>query len=239
MKKIFIPLLTCVALMTTSCGANMGAMGGTNGLGGILGGTTGNGTTTSNGNTTSGNGLGNVISGVLGALGSQQTVNSLLDLVIGKVKITQDQLVGQWNYTAPGCAFTSEKLLTQAGGAVAAGQVKQKLQPVYSNIGIKSSNTYFVFDANNKFQAKVDGIPLSGTYQLDTENGAVKLNAALFSITGYVTRTTNGMALTFESKKLLTLLQTASALTGSGALKTIGDLGGQFDGVRIGFDLTK
>lgn len=218
MKKIYLTVIASVALLASSCGPNMG-MGNTS--------------------NTSGNGLGNVLSGVLGSLGNANTVNSLLDLVIGKVKISQSQLVGTWQYAEPGCAFTSEKLLAQAGGAVAAGKVKEKLQPVYNSIGVKASNTCFSFTADNKFQAKVDGIPLNGTYQLDEASGAIKLNTALLSMTGYVTRTTHGMALTFESKKLLSLLQIASTLTGSPTIKTIGDISNQYDGVRVGFDLTK
>lgn len=217
MKKIYIPLIACITLLASSCGPGM--MGGSN----------------------SGNGsnLGNVLSGVLGSLGNQNTINSLLDLVIGKVKITQSQLVGNWKYTEPGCAFTSEKLLAQAGGAVAAGKVKEKLQPVYNSIGVKSSNTYFTFTADNKFQAKVCGLPLSGTYVLDENAGSLKLNATLISLTGYVTRTTHGMALTFESKKLMSVLQTLSAISGNSTIKTIGDLSSQFDGVRVGFELAQ
>ncbi|MCQ2289431.1 MAG: DUF4923 family protein [Muribaculaceae bacterium] len=218
MKKIYIPILACMAIMTTGCGSMAG-------LGGTTGGTN--------------NGIGNVLGGVLGALGSQNTVNSLLDLVIGQTKISQSQIVGTWQYAAPGCAFTSENLLAKAGGAVAAGQVKEKLQSAYSGIGVKSSNTYFTFSADNKFQASVDGIPLSGTYVLNPEAGSIQLNATLLSLTGYVTPTTNGMALTFESKKLLTIVQAAAALTGNTAIKTIGDLSTKFDGVRVGFDMAK
>lgn len=222
MKKIYISLIAGLALLASSCGPGM--------MNGMDGGTTTNG---------SGSGLGNVLSGVLGSIANQNTANSLLDLVIGKIKITQSQLVGNWKYTEPGCAFTSEKLLAQAGGAVAAGKVKEKLQPVYTSIGVKSSNTYFTFGADGKFQAKVCGLPLSGTYVLDENNGSVKFNATLVSLTGYVTRTTHGVALTFESKKLLSVLQTVSALSGNSTIKTIGDLSSQFDGVRVGFELAK
>jgi len=229
MKKIYLSLIAVIALLASSCG--------TTNLGNILGGVTG---TSTDGTTTStGSGLGNILSGVLGTLGSQSTVNSLLDLVIGQSKITQSQIVGTWAYSEPGCAFTSEKLLAQAGGAVAAGQIKEKLAPVYNKVGIKSSNTYFTFGSDNKFQAKIDGVPISGTYSLDESAGSIKFSATLVSITGYVTRTTNGMALTFESKKLLTVLQTVSSLSGNSTLQTIGNLSSEFSGLRVGFNLAQ
>lgn len=230
MKKIILPIITAVALIASSCGGLMG-----NGTGLGLGGLgTGTGT-----NTGLGGGLGNVLGNVLGGLANANTANSLLNMVIGGVKISQDQLVGTWYYSAPGCAFTSDKLLAKAGGAVAAGQVKEKLQSVYNSVGISSNNTAFAFDANGKFQANIKGIPLSGTYTYDPSTCAIKMKATLLTLTGYVTRTTNGMALTFESKKLLTVFQAATALTGNSTLSTVGDISKQFDGVRVGFELSK
>lgn len=216
MKKIFIPILAALALVATGCGQMMGTTG-----------------------STTGGGVGNVLESVLGTLGSATTGNSLLNMVIGYIKIDQRELIGTWQYTAPGCAFTSEKLLAKAGGAVAAGQVQEKLLPVYSSVGINASNTYFIFTQDNKFQAKVNGIPLSGTYTYDKETCSLKMNTVLLSATGYVTRTNNGMALTFESKKLLTVLQAVTALSGNSTIKTVGDLSKEFDGVRVGFELVK
>ena len=219
MKKIVISLVAALALCTTGCGLT-----GANTTG------TGNG---------SGNVIGDVLGSVLGSLGTAGTANSLLNMVIGYIKIDQSELVGTWQYSAPGCAFTSENLLAKAGGAVAAGKVQEKLAPVYNSIGIKSTNTAFAFTQDGKFQAKINGIPFSGTYTYDKENSALKLQTTLLSFTGYLTRTTNGLALTFESKKLLTVLQAVTALTGNSTIKTVGDLSKEFDGVRVGFEMVK
>ena len=65
------------------------------------------------------------------------------------------------------------------------------------------------------------------------------MQTTLLSFTGYLTRTTNGLALTFESKKLLTVLQAVTALSGNSTIKTVGDISKEFDGVRVGFELTR
>ena len=65
------------------------------------------------------------------------------------------------------------------------------------------------------------------------------MKTLLMSMTGYVTRTTSGLSYTFESKKLLSLVQTLSSLSGSSQLSTIGEISKNYDGVRIGFDLKK
>ena len=215
MKKIVFSLATCFSMIMAGCG-----MMGNNGNGGN-------------------NELGNVLNGVLGVLGSESTLGSLADLVIGSVKLTQADLVGTWGYEAPGCAFTSENLLAKAGGAVAAGQVKEKLAPVYNSLGLNAENTNLTFANNGQFSGRIKGIPVGGTYTFDPSTSAVLLDMTLLKLTGYATRTTTGMSFTFESKKLLNFIQLLTSLTGNSTIKTVGDLSKQFEGVRVGFDMRR
>ena len=211
MKKIIISLAACFSMVLAGCGAL--------------------------GNNGNGGGLSNVINSVLGTLGSESTLGSLADLVIGSVKLTQADLVGVWGYEAPGCAFTSENLLAKAGGAVAAGQVKEKLTPVYNSLGLTAENTNLTFANNGQFSGKIKGIPVGGTYTFDPNSSAVQLNMTLIKLTGYATRTSTGMSFTFESKKLLNFIQLLTSLTGNSTLQTVGDLSKQYDGVRLGFNV--
>ena len=190
-------------------------------------------------NNGSNGGLGGVIGSVLGGVVNTNTMGGLLDMVIGHIQLDQSALIGTWVYSEPGCAFTSENLLAKAGGSVAATQVKQKLTTVYNSLGIASNNTMFAFDQDGRFQAKVKGIPLSGTYTFDSSNSKLNLKTTLFTIPAFVTRTTNGLSITMESKKLLNVLQTITALTGNSTLTTIGELSKSFDGVRMGFDVVR
>lgn len=182
---------------------------------------------------------GGILGDLLGGLASENTVNSLANLVIGSVKLDQKDLIGTWQYKAPACAFTSENLLAKAGGAVAAGEVNEKLQTVYGQGGINASNTSLTFKDDGTFNGQIKGIPLSGTYTFDSSRSAVKLKMLLMSSTAYVTRTTNGLSFTFESKKLLSALQTMAKLTGNSAIETVGNLSKEYDGVRVGFDMKK
>ena len=228
MKKITTTVLAALLLLCAGC--NTGLLGNLGGLGGE---STGNGTGQGGG---LGDILGGVLGGVLGGLGGN-TVDGLLGLVIGSVKINESDLYGAWYYTEPGCAFTSENLLAKAGGAVAAETCKEKLLPVYNTLGISSNNTQFQFTQDHQFAANVKGIPLSGTYTYDPTNSTLKIKTMLFSSNVYVTRTTYGLAFTFESKNLLKVLQAIAAMSGNTTLQTVGDLSKQFDGVRLGFDM--
>lgn len=211
MKKMMMAAVA--ALMLQSCGmTNPGVNGGSQ-----MGGTT----TNNSGSSIGSNALG-----------------GLLDLVVGSVKLSQTDIIGTWSYVEPACAFTSENLLAKAGGSVAAKTVNEKLLPVYKSLHISSGNTQLTFNENGQFTGKIGGFPMSGTYTFDAANGLVKMKS-LTTFTAHLTRSTQGMNFTFESKKILTLLQTVSALSGNTTLSTIGDISKQFSGVRLGFAMKK
>lgn len=211
MKKMMMAAVA--ALMLQGCGmTNPGVNGGSQ-----MGGTT----TNNSGSSIGSNALG-----------------GLLDLVVGSVKLSQADIIGKWSYVEPACAFTSENLLAKAGGSVAAKTVNEKLLPVYKSLHISSGNTQLTFNENGQFTGKIGGFPMSGTYTFDATNGLVKMKS-LTTFTAHLTRSTHGMNFTFESKKILTLLQTVSALSGNTSLSTIGDISKQFSGVRLGFAMKK
>ena len=226
MKKYFKSMMAAVLLCTMAGCSMLGNLG------------MGTGTGDESGNGNLGGVLGSVLGGVLGTLGSQNTDDGLLGLVIGSVQLNESELYGTWQYTQPACAFTSENLLAKAGGAVAAANCNEKLLPVYNSVGINSQNTLFQFTQDHEFAAKIKGIPLSGTYTYDASSGTLQLKTMLFSTKAYVTRTTRGLGLTFESKNLLKVLQTVAAMSGNSTLQTVGDLSKQYDGVRLGFDVS-
>ena len=193
--------------------------------------------TNTGGNGNNGTTLGDVLGGILGP--GSSTIGGITELIIGKIKLKQEDLIGSWKYAAPGCAFTSENLLAEAGGAAIASQIKNTLSGYYNNLGVNANNTTFTFTKEGTFSAQILGIPWSGTYTYNPSNGSVALKGLLLSSTAFVTRTSSGISLTFESKKLLSLLQTLAKLSGNSTISTIGDLSSNYKGLRIGFDMKK
>ena len=168
-------------------------------------------------------------------------VGSILDNVIGSTTFMKADLCAHtWKYKSPGCAFTSENLLAKAGGEIAAKKVEEKLSTYYQKAGFSSSNTYFKFNEDGTFNAKIDGKSWSGTYTFDEKTHAIDLKGRLLlSLNGFATKNTSGISILFESKKLLTIIQTLTALSGNTTLGTIGEISKNYDGIRVGFDLSK
>lgn len=195
------------------------------------------GTTTSTNSTSSA--LGSVLGNVIGSSTSTSSLTNILLGVIGANTLSEDNITGTWKYQSPGCAFTSENALAKAGGEVVSSQVVSKLQPTYNKLGISSSNTQFTLNSDKSFSGKVGGKSISGTYTYDSSTGAIQLKSLLLNLNGYLTRTSNGMSLTFESKKLLSALQLIGSASGNSTLSTVSDLSKNYDGIRLGFDMSR
>ena len=210
-------------------------------------------TTSTSTTTNSGYSAGSVVAGVLGGLLSGGTTTSssstgssiisgILNNVIGSATFSQADLCAHtWKYSKPGCAFTSENLLAKAGGEIAANKIEEDLSKYYNKFGFSQSNTYFTFKTDGTFAAKIDGKAWNGTYTFDEKTHAIQLKGLLLSASGFATRTTNGISLLFEQKKLLTLIKTLSKLnlTGSTTMSAVSSIVDNYDGVRIGFEMTK
>lgn len=136
------------------------------------------------------------VAGVLGAIlggsnagnGSNSSsnagsiINGILNNVIGSGTFKQADLCHTWKYSKPGCAFTSENLLAKAGGEIAASKVENKLEGYYKKFGFSSSNTYFTFNTDGTFSAKIDGKEWNGTYTFDEKTHAIQLKGLLLKI---------------------------------------------------------
>lgn len=189
--------------------------------------------------------LGAILSGSNAGNGSNSSsnagsiINGILNNVIGSGTFKQADLCHTWKYSKPGCAFTSENLLAKAGGEIAASKVENKLEGYYKKFGFSSSNTYFTFNTDGTFSAKIDGKAWNGNYTFDEKTHAIQMNGLLLSASGYATKTTNGISLLFDQKKLLNLIKALSAFKSSSTLSAVGNIANNYDGMRIGFEMTK
>lgn len=208
--------------------------------------TTSNIATSTNATSNAGSAVAGILGAVLGGNSNSSSsagssiINGILNNVIGSGTFSkQDLCAHTWKYSKPGCAFTSENLLAKAGGEIAANKVEEKLGEYYSKFGFSGSNTYFSFKTDGTFAAKIDGKSWQGNYTFDEKTHAIQMKGLLLSMSGYATKTTNGISLLFDQIKLLNLIKTMGALKGSSTLSAIGTIANNYDGMRVGFEMTK
>ena len=181
--------------------------------------------------TTSSNSSSNVWGNVLGAVLGQ--------VLLGGMNYDQSGLLGSWSYNAPSAAFTTQQAFTNAGGAATIANMSSSLASNYNNIGITRNNTSFSFLDGNKFSAKVNGIPFSGTYTYNAQNGEIALKTSTETIKGNVTKTEKGMGLMFDSTQMTHLLQKEGKVSNAAAVQAVSKLAKSANGARVGFELTK
>lgn len=187
----------------------------------------------------SGSQAGSILGSVLGAATDGQTIGNILASVLGVDKPAEQDLYGNWRYSQPGVAFTSDNALAKAGGEVAATEARNQLAETYNRLGVTSSNTQLSFKSDKTFNGLLAGKRIAGTWTYEQDKQRLTLKTLLFSLPVYARRTTTGMSYLMESKKLLTALQTLASLSGNSDLQAIGDLSKNYDGVRLGFDMRK
>lgn len=208
--------------------------------------TTSNAVASTSATSNAGSAVAGILSAVLGGNSNSSSsagssiINGILNNVIGSGTFSkQDLCAHTWKYSKPGCAFTSENLLAQAGGALAANKVEEKLSEYYSKFGFSSSNTYFTFKTDGTFAAKIDGKSWQGNYTFDEKTHAIQMKGLILSMSGYATKTANGISLLFDQKKLLNLIKTIGSLKGNSTLSALGTIANNYDGMRVGFEMTK
>ena len=208
--------------------------------------TTSNATTSTSATSNAGSAVAGILGAVLGGNSNSSSsagssiINGILNNVIGSGTFSkQDLCAHTWKYSKPGCAFTSENLLAQAGGEIAANKVEEKLGEYYSKFGFSGSNTYFTFKTDGTFAAKIDGKSWQGNYTFDEKTHAIQMKGLILSMSGYATKTTNGISLLFDQKKLLNLIKTIGSLKGNSTLSALGTIANNYDGMRVGFEMTK
>lgn len=239
MKKLFFSLAIALAI-TVGEQANAQSI-----LGKILGGGNNNNTSAQAESTASntdakGDLLGGVLNEVLGQATNGQTgsvLGNIIASVTGNATTTQASLLGTWTYSEPAVQFTSENLLTQAGGGAAAAKVEKKLVTYYKMVGITEGRVKFTFDQAGNVTYSLGSHSYQGTYVFDAQEKTVTITSTNtgMNVKAYVTVSGNQMSLCFDSTKVLTLFTQVSKSFGS----TLGNLSGSYSGMKTGFKFTK
>lgn len=176
--------------------------------------------------------LKSIISGVANAITNGKSVSS-------------SSLEGTWNYAGADCKFSSDNLLSKAGGEVVANQIEEKMESILSKLGFDENSSY-TFNDDNTFSSTINGHTTSGTYSYDSSTNELEMKSKLgLTVTAEVSQSllsSGKISLLFNADKLMSLFQTVSGTLGSSSsslLSTANSLLENYDGLQLGFELKK
>ena len=169
---------------------------------------------------------------------NSSTVETIVSAVTGSS--TSTSLEGTWTYTGAAVDFESDNLLTKAGGTVAASTIESSLDTQLEKLGITDGSLTFTFASDSTFTTKLSSKTVSGTYSYDTSAEQVSLKfAKVATVKAYVNLTSSSLDLLFDADKLLTVISAIASKTNNSTLSTISSLADSYDGVQLGFALSK
>lgn len=176
-----------------------------------------------------------------------QIGSSLLNSVLGSIinattTFTQADLVGTWNYKSSDCKFESENFLKQAGGEIAASTIESKANDIFSKIGIKPGVFGMTFNTDGSYSMNFGSKKITGTYTFDEKNCKLTL-IGMFGLTKNEVALTysgkNNISILFDADKILKVISSLGSVTNNTTVSSITSLLSSYDGVKLGFEMTK
>jgi hypothetical protein len=161
-----------------------------------------------------------------------------LDALLGAL-LPETEIPGTWEYLDVAVEFESSDALTQAGGALAAETVEDKIAPMLSKLGIKPGAFRFTFNEDGTATTTVGKKTISGTWKYDKEKEIVTLGLKNKEFQMRMTVNGENINILFEANKLLELVKTISAKSSNATITAIGAVVKAYDGMNIGFECKK
>lgn len=175
-----------------------------------------------------------------GAQDLKSALGGIVKSVVGDKATTESSIIGTWSYAGPDCQFESDNLMAKAGGEVAAQQVEEKLKNIYEKVGM--TDCQYTFNEDGTYSSTFKGKTMSGTYTFDNEAKTITMKGKLgIKMVAYVSVLGNNMSLVFKADKLMAVLKTVTGVAAgvNSTAATINSIADSYDGLRLGFELTK
>ncbi|MFI3293907.1 MAG: DUF4923 family protein [Rikenellaceae bacterium] len=173
------------------------------------------------------------------------TVASVASALLGDSAISTSSITGTWTYSNPSVLLESDSAVSEAAGTLITSQIETKLSSVFTKVGIKAGAFTFTFNSDSSFSCTLASQTLSGTYAIDGDEtltlsfkafGSVNLGS--ISTIAYIS--SGDLSLLFSADSLLKIVSALSSVSeSSSTLSTISSLATTYNGVKLGFELTK
>lgn len=178
-------------------------------------------------------------SGSLG--GILNSVGGVVENLTASSNFSIERMIGTWDYESPAVSMSSDNILSNVGGAAASGTIEDELAGYYKTFGL--DKMHLVVNKDLTFTMNAGKISLSGTIDKSGEQLVFNFKAlgkiSLGKIKARATMSGTSLNLTFEAKKLLTLLTKVTSITNNSTLSSLSKLLSQYKDLYIGTKLRK
>lgn len=176
---------------------------------------------------------------------NKKGIEGIVNTVVEQMDIIPENITGHWEYAGTAVKFTGDNMLMNAASELASGQVEEKLDEYLQIIGLKEGVFGYTFNADSTFTTTFNKMEFHGKYTFSPEEDTIELNYGKtgklkgVSMKTMVSVTPASMQLLFNADKLLEFIGKISSSVGDARLGTLSSLVEQYDGMKIGFELTR
>lgn len=174
---------------------------------------------------------------------SSDVVNSVINTYVPGANAVS--LPGSWSYTGAAVSLSGETAVSNIAGTAVTSGIENKIDGYLQKIGVKPGAVHFTFNGDKTFTSTIFGINLSGTWQINDEAKMVTLQYGkvmkYLSMTGTLTRTSEGCEILFDADRFLTFIKSALSFAGKGSTAASGlsSLTSSYKGMKLGYKLAK
>ena len=165
--------------------------------------------------------------------------------VVEQLDVIPKNIEGNWEFSGSAVKFTGDNVLMNAASELAAGKVEDQLNEYLQKVGIRQGLFSYVFNADGTFTTTFNKMNFSGQYTFSQEEGTIELdygkNEKLkgVSLKTDVSVSLNSMQLLFNADKLLDFISKITVTVGDSKIGALTSLIDQYDGLKIGFELSR
>ena len=169
---------------------------------------------------------------------NKKSIEGIVNTVVEQMDIIPENITGHWEYAG-------DNMLMNAASELASGQVEEKLDEYLQIIGLKEGAFGYTFNADSTFTTTFNKMEFPGKYTFSPEEDTIELNYGKtgklkgVSMKTMVSVSPASMQLLFNADKLLEFIGKISSSVGDTRLGTLSSLVEQYDGMKIGFELTR
>ena len=175
---------------------------------------------------------------------NKDNIKDVVENVTGLDLSKEDAVItGTWKFSGTAVELESKDFLKKAAAKLAVETIEKKLDETITKIGVAPGLFSFTFNADKTFSIGFKKREIKGTYTLSADKKKLTLTFGRLTKLGTMDVITDlgskELSLMFKAANFIDLLGKVTSEGGSDAMKTLSTLVSAYDGINIGFELSR
>lgn len=176
---------------------------------------------------------------------NKDNIEDIVNTITDHLDIVPENIAGKWEYSSVSVKFTGDNALMNAASEVAVRKVEERLTGYLQAIGLNEGSFGYDFNTDGTFSTSFLKMELPGKYTFFSEEDSIELSyGSTGKLKGLKMKAATkvnatSLELLFNADRLMDFLGKIASSSGDSELGALSYLVGQYDGMKIGFELKR